>query len=254
MLSPLRNRAGRRLSEPFGKAGLTVAVIALVFAMLGGAYAATNDGGKATASAKVKKGPRGPKGPKGDTGPAGPAGAQGPAGPAGPQGPKGEKGDTGLQGEKGEKGPKGDKGAPGEPWTAGGTLPPGKTETGVWAVGAGPASTFKEVSLSFALPLGQALDGNHVHYINLAGEEVPTLGSPVASHPACDGTADNPAADPGHLCIYTGTEAEATSANQFVVNVKNIQGASRSGALIGFIVSNEFGTARGSWAVTAEEE
>ena len=34
----------RRLKEPFGKAGLIVAVVALVFAMLGGAYAATSSG------------------------------------------------------------------------------------------------------------------------------------------------------------------------------------------------------------------
>jgi hypothetical protein len=51
MFSTLRNR--------FGIPGV-ISVIALVFAMLGGAYAANNSsgGGKATASAKVKKGPR----------------------------------------------------------------------------------------------------------------------------------------------------------------------------------------------------
>jgi hypothetical protein len=61
MLSPLRNR--------FGIPGV-ISVIALVFAMLGGAYAASNsnDDGKATASAK--KGPRGPRGKPGPPGPA----------------------------------------------------------------------------------------------------------------------------------------------------------------------------------------
>jgi hypothetical protein len=60
MLSPLRKRAGKRLREPSGKAGLTVAVIALVFAMFGGAYAASNSGedskasGKATATAVMR--------------------------------------------------------------------------------------------------------------------------------------------------------------------------------------------------------
>ena len=84
MFSTLRNR--------FGIPGV-ISVIALVFAMFGGAYAASNSsgGGKATASAKAKKGP---KGPKGATGPAGPAGAAGPAGPAGP------KGDAGATGTK----------------------------------------------------------------------------------------------------------------------------------------------------------
>ncbi|HKB50891.1 MAG TPA: hypothetical protein VKC63_05620, partial [Solirubrobacterales bacterium] len=66
MLSPLRNR--------FGIPGV-ISVIALVFAMLGGAYAASDNGsGKATASAKAKAGPRGPRGKTGPAGPAGPAG------------------------------------------------------------------------------------------------------------------------------------------------------------------------------------
>src|SRR5258706_13999527 len=78
MFSPLSNR--------FGIPGV-ISVIALVFAMLGGAYAASNNsgGGKASASAKAKKGPRGPKG------------ATGPAGPAGPSGPARSKGDPGAK-------------------------------------------------------------------------------------------------------------------------------------------------------------
>jgi hypothetical protein len=96
MLSPLRNR--------FGIPGV-ISVIALVFAMLGGAYAATNSGsGKATASAKAKKGPRGPKGA---TGPAGPAG------PAGPTGPAGAKGDAGSNGSNGKDGANGTNGTNG---------------------------------------------------------------------------------------------------------------------------------------------
>jgi hypothetical protein len=153
MLS-LRNR--------FGIPGV-ISVIALVFAMLGGAYAASNSsgGGKATASAKTK---RGPKGPKGATGPAGPAGAQGPAGANGKDGANGSNGSAGLQGSQGlpgksvavanYSGPEcegseegatvevagepatkkyvcdgvpgagGAQGPQGSPWTAGGTLPP----------------------------------------------------------------------------------------------------------------------------------
>jgi hypothetical protein len=91
MLS-LRNR--------FGIPGV-ISVIALVFAMFGGAYAATNSGGKATASAKAKRGPRGPKGPVG------------PAGPAGPTGPAGAKGDAGAQGAEGKAGAEGKEGKAG---------------------------------------------------------------------------------------------------------------------------------------------
>jgi hypothetical protein len=94
MLSPLRNR--------FGIPGV-ISVIALVFAMFGGAYAASNDSGsgKANASAKAKRGPRGPRGP------AGPAGPQGPAGPAGPAGAKGDAGAPGASGAPGAPGASG---------------------------------------------------------------------------------------------------------------------------------------------------
>jgi hypothetical protein len=99
MFSTLRNR--------FGIPGV-ISVIALVFAMLGGAYAASNgDSGKgATASAKKKaaKGPRGPKGAKGATG------AAGPAGPAGAPGAKGDVGAAGAAGEKGATGANGTDG------------------------------------------------------------------------------------------------------------------------------------------------
>jgi hypothetical protein len=95
MLSPLRNR--------FGIPGV-ISVIALVFAMFGGAYAANDDNGgdKASASAKAKKGPRGPRGPKG------------PKGPAGPAGPAGAKGDTGAAGSNGTNGTNGSAGAAGK--------------------------------------------------------------------------------------------------------------------------------------------
>jgi hypothetical protein len=102
MFSPLRNR--------FGIPG-AISVIALVFAMLGGAYAATDNsgGGKATASAKGKPGPRGPRGKPGPAGPAGPAGPQGPAGA------NGAKGDAGAKGDKGDTGNAGSPGSPGAP-------------------------------------------------------------------------------------------------------------------------------------------
>jgi Collagen triple helix repeat (20 copies) len=168
----------RRLKEPFGKAGLTVAVVALVFAMFGGAYAASNSsgGGKATASAKAKKGPRGPKGSKGDTGPAGPAGLQGPAGANGKDGTAGSVGPIGPQGEVGPAGPSGPEG---EPWTSGGKLPSEKTETGTWSASAPPtpqcsgecsefAITAGEanfsIPISFPIPLAVTLGATKVHF------------------------------------------------------------------------------------------
>ncbi len=175
MFAPLRNR--------FGIPGV-ISVIALVFAMLGGAYAASDNGGPGKATASAKKGPRGPRGPKG------PAGPQGPAGPAGPAGAKGDKGDTGAAGSNGKDGsngksvtvtqiPEGElacdelggaelkqegagsgvdvcNGEEGSPWTAGGTLPPGETLTGAWAFN-GSSGGEEWVPISFPLPLSEEL-------------------------------------------------------------------------------------------------
>jgi hypothetical protein len=105
-----------------------VAILALILAATGGAFAATGgaggsgSGAKATAlvgsgaggntvavAAKVKKkaapkgvkGPAGPKGATGATGATGPAGAAGPGGPAGPAGPAGGAGIAGAAGSPG---------------------------------------------------------------------------------------------------------------------------------------------------------
>jgi hypothetical protein len=99
------------------------ATLALVFALTGGAFAATSRSGggglgsKVTASvahsatlattAAKKKKPaskvvRGPAGPRGATGAAGPVGAAGPAGATGPGGPAGPAGAAGAAGSNGE--------------------------------------------------------------------------------------------------------------------------------------------------------
>lgn len=72
----------RAIREPFGKAGLTVAILALVLAMVGGAYAAGALTGKQKREVKkiAKK-------YAGEAGPQGKEGKQGPTGPEGPQGP-----------------------------------------------------------------------------------------------------------------------------------------------------------------------
>ncbi len=107
--------------------GTFIALLALVLAVSGGAFAATGHGGgsaamqrassapaasTAAASAakvklKVKPGPRGPAGAKGASGAAGATGAAGPVGltgPAGAQGPKGETGAAGANGTNGKDG------------------------------------------------------------------------------------------------------------------------------------------------------
>ena len=105
-----------------------LAFVALVFAITGGAFAATGGssgggnagaGAKATASvsqataakakAKAKAGPRGPAGPKGATGATGPAGATGAIGAIGATGATGPAG-AGTAGATGATGPTGPAG------------------------------------------------------------------------------------------------------------------------------------------------
>ena len=105
----------RRIREPFGTAGLIVAVVALVAALAGGAYAASGalTGKQKKEVEKIAKKFAGNPGATGATGPQGAAGAKGDAGSPGTNGVNGEngaKGDTGAPGEKGEKGDRGANG------------------------------------------------------------------------------------------------------------------------------------------------
>ncbi len=253
MFSTLRTR--------FGIPGV-ISVIALVFAMLGGAYAASNssnagsNAGKATASAKAKKGPRGPKGPKGDTGPAGP---QGPAGPAGAKGDAGANGSNGAAGAAGPTGPTGKTGATGASGQTGftETLPSGKTETGTWASGGFFASEGEPHvvdSISFTIPL--AAPSEHVFLLNKAETEESTT-TPVegCEYDPADPTAV-PVAPPGTLCVFTTREGEEEGT---VVSVTKspaglIKSDSRLGAYIwGNPPLGKFELA-GTWAVTAAAE
>ena len=84
-----------------------VAVLALVFAMTGGAYAAK----KYLITSTKQISPSVLKSLQGKAGAAGANGAQGAAGPAGPVGPQGA---AGAAGAKGEKGDAGSAGAPGK--------------------------------------------------------------------------------------------------------------------------------------------
>lgn len=113
-----------------------IAIVALVFAMTGGAFAVTSKGGPSPVASVAKKSKvkvlRGPRGPKGDSGPAGAAGPAGPVGPAGAAGAKGEKGERGEKGEKGEAGAAGPAGQNGQTGFTS-VLPKEETETGGWS-------------------------------------------------------------------------------------------------------------------------
>jgi hypothetical protein len=230
-----------------------LAIGALVFAMIGGAYAANDPGSrKATASAKGKPGPRGPRGPRGKTGPAGPAGPAGPQGPAGPAGAKGDKGDSGANGHTGATGPAGSAGKtgptgptgvtgpPGAPWPAGGTLPKGATETGSWALFGVENGA---VPVSFAIALAEELGESHVHF--LKKEETDE------TH-CTGGTAKQPKANEGELCVYTG---EGTGEGVIIPAGSPFtfaKGASHSGAALFFFGVDKEKPLFGTWAVTGK--
>jgi hypothetical protein len=256
--------------------------------MFGGAYAASNssESGKATASAKAKKGPKGPKGAKGDTG------AQGPAGPAGPAGAKGDAGaagsngapgvsvtstesanaieghctGTGTSGKGGSKfvsasgttyacnGKEGPEGEAGSPWTAGGTLPFGSTETGSWATTVGAEGVAVE-PISFPIPLASGLDGEHTVVVQ-EGEEGET-GKCSNAAGTEKGTAANPLAAPGYFCFYKAKLLPAVPGGSLTISLYTssstsglANGAGKSGAFA-FIEGAEGDLGWGTWAVTA---
>jgi len=187
-----------------------VATLALVFAMSSGAYAASKY--LITSTKQIKpsvlstlKSKPGPAGTTGSTGPQGAAGSQGPQGPQGPSGGKGENGSTGTAGANGTSVTSKEKASGtlgtcksggseftaaegkityacnGSPWTAGGTLPVGASETGVWTLGEATAPSSALAAISFPIPLAAPL------------ENEPECG--VAGHPAC------------HVHIFEGTSA-----------------------------------------------
>lgn len=196
----------RNLSPP-----TVIAVVALVFAMSGGAIAATNSAKGSAEASKHKGSKRGPRGPRGKQGP---RGFVGPQGPAGPQGPKGNTGD---------------------PWTAGGFLPSGASVGGTWVAGVGPelfaGKGAAAASISFGLPL-HAPPAIVVVKKGKEGEE----------HAAeCPGSVLFPKAAKGVLCLYTAEEAalelQAAIPSPF-------------GAVLTFSGTPGTGSA-GVWAVTA---
>jgi hypothetical protein len=141
-------------------------------------------------------------------------------------------------------------GEEGSPWTAGGKLPTGATETGDWVAAENPNPTDKFFTMyseiNFSIPIGETLDADHVHYVNEAGEE--ELNGTASPSTECLGTVAEPTATPGNLCIYTGF-----SQMQFfrIFNPATLQvgGASETGALLA-MKTNEGNFSWGTFAVT----
>jgi Collagen triple helix repeat (20 copies) len=246
MISKLHNR--------LGTAGLVVAIVALVAALAGTAFAAAGLNSKQKKEVKniAKKfaGKNGAAGAPGATGPAGPAGAPGAAGKEGPQGP------IGLQGPEG---PQGKQGKEGSPWTAGGVLPSGATETGTWG---GAVNKFRYVEEGGVLV--EKAGGAGAFYpisipIPLEEEPEPILVKPgesgVTGCPGLDADG-TPQADPGKLCVYASTFLGGTEGLAFYDPTVQLggtnDGSAPSGTILGFKCTTAECFTYGTWAVTAE--
>jgi hypothetical protein len=267
----------RSIRERHLNATTIVAIVALVFAMTGGAWAAkryliTSTSQISPKVLKALKGASGKVGAAGPAGPAGPAGAAG-AGAAGPPGPQGPGGPAGLEGKEGKEGEKGPKGVPGSPWAAGGTLPVGSTEKGAWTFGPiekeGSPANF--LVASFAIPLAAPLAGGiacegpnvgagcHVHFINTAGKELTgeegTIEVDPAKTGACLGSAAAPTATSGNLCIYAAQIQNVVHlGDESILNPAGGEGAGTTGAtlrvILGGVTVGEESAGVGTWAVT----
>jgi hypothetical protein len=217
-----------------------IASLALVFAITGGAYAASKVLITSTKqiSPKVLKALRGNAGVNGVNGAAGANGApgsggpQGPAGPGGPQGPQGVRGETGPKGESGKNGTTG--------FTD--TLPSGKTEVGTWAAQYNAKEAGEPLSASVSFPIPLAVPA-HAEFV-------------TESTANCPGTVKSPSANRGFLCAYAFGFGEINRKFTAFGNLENL-GEPTMTAKFGVLVqfeTQEAGLARtfGSWAVTAE--
>lgn len=240
-----------------------IAVVALVFAMSGGAYAA----GHYLITSPKQISPKVLKALKGATGKSGAAGA---GGPAGAQGPAGAKGETGPQGPQGETGPEGKPGTSvtsrtlgegdahctaggsefkagtstsyacnGSPWTVGGTLPSEASLKGEWDSSRSIPGFLSPLAaaVSFGIPVAEV---PVAHYVKV-GEATPE---------GCTGSASDPGAEPGNLCVFALEEEDVVNEpNSHKPQVENL-------TTVGFVlraIGKEEGAAffDGTWAVTA---
>jgi hypothetical protein len=256
----------RAIREPFGKAGLAVAILALVLAMVGGAYAAGALTGKQKKEVeKIAKKYAGKPGAPGAAGANGTNGTNGKDGSAGAPGADGKsvlakeipkssttctkQGGTEFEVDGSGKAEKVCNGTTG--FTK--TLPKGETETGAWTFGPITDAAVPLVAgnrllrvplASFAIPLKEELDGTHVHYIKV--EE--------AAPEGCTGNVKEPGAELGNLCVFASREEGAVHEIQDPTTLTFAQGAGTTGAILLVLFEEEATKAagEGTWAVTAE--
>jgi hypothetical protein len=135
----------------------------------------------------------------------------------------------------------------GSPWTAGGTLPKGSSETGQWVEPVG--IDYKQLQLtyapiSFSIPLAGELEASSVHFIKPNETPLPA---------GCNGSVEKPEAESGNLCVFASTFTENTIVSATFINASGGTGAAgTTGTILQFQLSAlEEGAAfaRGTWAV-----
>jgi hypothetical protein len=271
MFSTLRTR--------FGIPGV-ISVIALVFAMLGGAYAASGGlNGKQKKEVKAiaksiagKPGPPGAPGANGTNGTNGKDGAPGTNGTSGAPGADGKsveaetapvtkcsEGGTVFKIGGVEKGKacNGEEGPEGSPWTAGGTLPKNATETGTWAFQTVQGTqTAYAVALSFPIPLSATLD--EAHAIVVPEGDTTTAHCSASAPEGPGGTVANPKAASGYFCVYISTRNRASvgafGATFSSPGLEEFNEIGKTGTFLNFTLTGEpeeQPAANGTWAVTA---
>ncbi len=256
-----------------------VATLALLFAMSGGALAASKY--LITNTKQIK--PSVLAQLKGKTGKNGTPGTQGLTGPAGTQGPAGANGKDGTPGTPGTNGTsvtsvklsKGNKECPegGSEFTAAGgsktfacngaagsgagfpkELPEKSTETGTWLMRSSETVTegeFYYAPISFSIPLESSLAESKVFFVPPEQK--------IAK--ACEGTAADPEAAAGDLCVYVTTLSNfAPPPTELLptpilnpgvlVGNEGSSGAGRTGALI--VLQSKGIIPQGGTAVPAE--
>jgi Collagen triple helix repeat (20 copies) len=280
MLSAIRKRM--RVSPT-----TVIAVLALIFAMTGGAYAAN----KYLITSTKQISPKVLRALKGN---AGANGAQGPAGPQGPQGNTGATGNTGASGNAGEPGKVGksviveeekagtancnklggssfhEEGSATKRYACNGqtgfteTLPSGKSEHGVWSALYTATAAEQPVStnISFNIPLAEAPEAEPQvrHIIGIEEGEGETKENKEAIPSHCKGTSKNPQAIPGNLCVFVHTFANVSFdflsvlfVNPQTTGEEGVAGAGPGGTVL-LLKSKEAGPALayGVWVVTAK--
>lgn len=260
-----------RLRDRLGTPAMIISVIALVFALMGAAYAAS---GALTGKQKkeVQKIAKKYAGKPGAVGAAGPTGPAGPKGDAGAKGDKGDNGNPGAPGKSvvvtpiapGEFGCEERGGAEieeedepssvvevcageeGSPWTDGGTLPPGALETGSFSFhGTEAENPNVGAPISFPIPLSAGIERPHIHIFGV--DEEAAFFAACSENFTPEANWEIPNAAPGEVCIWP-SDLEASTITS-IVPIRSSPGPLETqglGPTGGFIYATMSGTGRGT--------